>query len=119
MIRNRWNQNGMNIGSTINFSVANLMEENPTQWLFPLPRSQACSTWGTCSIIPYKIFLCAAQEWKERTLAGFRAPTMPLSRQKLKRSEEHTSELQSRQYLVCRLLLEKKKKQHSKKCSGI
>src|SRR5258707_11151499 len=28
----------------------------------------------------------------------------------LERSEEHTSELQSRQYLVCRLLLEKKKK---------
>src|SRR3712207_7671183 len=28
----------------------------------------------------------------------------------LGRSEEHTSELQSRQYLVCRLLLEKKKK---------
>src|SRR3712207_8786674 len=27
----------------------------------------------------------------------------------LRRSEEHTSELQSRQYLVCRLLLEKKK----------
>src|SRR3712207_7844058 len=29
------------------------------------------------------------------------------------RSEEHTSELQSRQYLVCRLLLEKKKKIYS------
>src|SRR3712207_7952656 len=29
------------------------------------------------------------------------------------RSEEHTSELQSRQYLVCRLLLEKKKKKHN------
>src|SRR5258707_4700863 len=29
------------------------------------------------------------------------------------RSEEHTSELQSRQYLVCRLLLEKKKQKHS------
>src|SRR5947209_12950987 len=28
------------------------------------------------------------------------------------RSEEHTSELQSRQYLVCRLLLEKKEKTH-------
>src|SRR5258707_11709209 len=28
----------------------------------------------------------------------------------IQRSEEHTSELQSRQYLVCRLLLEKKKK---------
>src|SRR5258707_5646343 len=32
------------------------------------------------------------------------APTLPDAR-----SEEHTSELQSRQYLVCRLLLEKKK----------
>src|SRR5438445_5450553 len=30
------------------------------------------------------------------------------------RSEEHTSELQSRQYLVCRLLLEKKKKKSHK-----
>src|SRR3712207_8565454 len=30
------------------------------------------------------------------------------------RSEEHTSELQSRQYLVCRLLLEKKKNAHSR-----
>src|SRR3712207_6966995 len=30
--------------------------------------------------------------------------------QRPERSEEHTSELQSRQYLVCRLLLEKKKK---------
>src|SRR3712207_8438887 len=35
-----------------------------------------------------------------KTLAGLRV-----------RSEEHTSELQSRQYLVCRLLLEKKKTQ--------
>src|SRR5947209_11657275 len=31
------------------------------------------------------------------------------------RSEEHTSELQSRQYLVCRLLLEKKKKKKKNK----
>src|SRR3712207_6941713 len=31
-------------------------------------------------------------------------------REEPQRSEEHTSELQSRQYLVCRLLLEKKKK---------
>src|SRR5947209_15445614 len=33
------------------------------------------------------------------------------------RSEEHTSELQSRQYLVCRLLLEKKKKKKIRKQS--
>src|SRR3712207_7430792 len=34
-----------------------------------------------------------------------------------KRSEEHTSELQSRQYLVCRLLLEKKKKRQNRQTS--
>src|SRR3712207_8487627 len=33
----------------------------------------------------------------------------PRARERRTRSEEHTSELQSRQYLVCRLLLEKKK----------
>src|SRR2546422_7740575 len=33
----------------------------------------------------------------------------------LLRSEEHTSELQSRLHLVCRLLLEKKKKKHSRR----
>src|SRR3712207_7106301 len=33
------------------------------------------------------------------------------------RSEEHTSELQSRQYLVCRLLLEKKITTHSTPCN--
>src|SRR5258707_11591585 len=37
-----------------------------------------------------------------------RTPLAPVRRHS--RSEEHTSELQSRQYLVCRLLLEKKKK---------
>src|SRR5947209_11887139 len=35
---------------------------------------------------------------------------LPLRGIRALRSEEHTSELQSRQYLVCRLLLEKKKK---------
>src|SRR3712207_6911195 len=38
-----------------------------------------------------------------------RSPVLLTDDQSL-RSEEHTSELQSRQYLVCRLLLEKKKK---------
>src|SRR3712207_7467393 len=35
---------------------------------------------------------------------------IPIRDVRWQRSEEHTSELQSRQYLVCRLLLEKKKK---------
>src|SRR5687768_18108319 len=39
-------------------------------------------------------------------MSGFELP--------LKRSEEHTSELQSRLHLVCRLLLEKKKKKEKK-----
>src|SRR3712207_6924974 len=42
------------------------------------------------------------QEWMAQVGARVESP----------RSEEHTSELQSRQYLVCRLLLEKKKKTH-------
>src|SRR2546422_4739103 len=37
-------------------------------------------------------------------------------RQRHERSEEHTSELQSRLHLVCRLLLEKKKLQKRQKC---
>src|SRR3712207_7388339 len=41
-------------------------------------------------------------KWAERARGHPRSSRM--------RSEEHTSELQSRQYLVCRLLLEKKKK---------
>src|SRR3712207_7225559 len=38
--------------------------------------------------------------------------TSPARKALMSRSEEHTSELQSRQYLVCRLLLEKKKTHH-------
>src|SRR3712207_7398559 len=38
-----------------------------------------------------------------------REQVMEVVRAAFRRSEEHTSELQSRQYLVCRLLLEKKK----------
>src|SRR3712207_8033773 len=42
-----------------------------------------------------------------------RRHTLPPARNDTRvRSEEHTSELQSRQYLVCRLLLEKKKISH-------
>src|SRR5258707_5693019 len=49
----------------------------------------------------------------DQALCGDRAgnsPDLPGLHPTGRRSEEHTSELQSRQYLVCRLLLEKKKK---------
>src|SRR3712207_7177617 len=50
----------------------------------------------------------------DQPLDGARDPPRPVRRRRAdrppdRRSEEHTSELQSRQYLVCRLLLEKKK----------
>src|SRR3989441_7710342 len=41
-----------------------------------------------------------------------------ITRAQLERSEEHTSELQSLAYLVCRLLLEKKKKVHISSTQG-
>src|SRR3712207_8104657 len=44
-----------------------------------------------------------------RGLAILLSLARALDQAQLRRSEEHTSELQSRQYLVCRLLLEKKK----------
>src|SRR3712207_7585580 len=46
----------------------------------------------------------------QAALAQSAAPNLqePVQIRRLRRSEEHTSELQSRQYLVCRLLLEKK-----------
>src|SRR3712207_7766999 len=51
----------------------------------------------------------------KRVIEGWLATWLPYTREAMQafapvfRSEEHTSELQSRQYLVCRLLLEKKK----------
>src|SRR3712207_7242506 len=44
---------------------------------------------------------------------GHRVPIAGVAGDQQSRSEEHTSELQSRQYLVCRLLLEKKKIIHA------
>src|SRR3712207_7589227 len=52
-----------------------------------------------------------------RPLVGIEVlfPGLVLEQEFEHRSEEHTSELQSRQYLVCRLLLEKKKKKYDKR----
>src|SRR3712207_8570297 len=53
----------------------------------------------------------AAAGGRREVHADGRARRVPALGEQL-RSEEHTSELQSRQYLVCRLLLEKKNKHH-------
>src|SRR3712207_8526880 len=51
---------------------------------------------------------CRAGRWPSRSPCGSGPTARGLE---VSRSEEHTSELQSRQYLVCRLLLEKKNNQ--------
>src|SRR3712207_9015018 len=56
-------------------------------------------------VVPGLSFAAAVQS-AER---GFVTADVPVAGEAWTRSEEHTSELQSRQYLVCRLLLEKKK----------
>src|SRR3712207_7478767 len=72
------------------------------------------------TLFPYTTLFRSGQP--PRTAAGCPPPSHPASRgcdprssrtlAPSSRSEEHTSELQSRQYLVCRLLLEKKKHLH-------
>src|SRR3712207_9547560 len=52
----------------------------------------------------------AEETGDQYALEGRHCPLKSRSARTRGRSEEHTSELQSRQYLVCRLLLEKKKK---------
>src|SRR3712207_7945975 len=61
--------------------------------LLDFERSSICSPAIDQFVSPRKAFFSCCCPWASASL----------------RSEEHTSELQSRQYLVCRLLLEKKK----------
>src|SRR3712207_7691962 len=93
-----------------------MIRRPPRSTLFPyttLFRSSPCVTWGS--------------RWSDsnRRPAVYETAALPLSyigegstnfTARLERSEEHTSELQSRQYLVCRLLLEKKKIPHQLPC---
>src|SRR3712207_7429932 len=85
-----------------------MIRRPPRSTLFPyttLFRSPpACAGRGRCR---FEVRPAAA----EGVVAERRCPRrISTTSQTPTRSEEHTSELQSRQYLVCRLLLEKKKK---------
>src|SRR5438067_8165939 len=62
------------------------------------------------TLFPYTTLFRARRPVPPPPAAGRRAPSPPPGRSPA-RSEEHTSELQSRFDLVCRLLLEKKKSQ--------
>src|SRR2546425_6289096 len=61
------------------------------------------------SILSARGFL---RPWASRWYSGAASARATPSRRRKWRSEEHTSELQSLAYLVCRLLLEKKKKKN-------
>src|SRR3712207_7913678 len=61
-------------------------------------------------VVEFGDFQMVSTGWSNRTpWDTYREEDEDDLAERLKRSEEHTSELQSRQYLVCRLLLEKKK----------
>src|SRR5215813_14755397 len=64
------------------------------------------------TLFPYTtLFRSGGSSSRRESGCGRRARSVPVGRNRTGRSEEHTSELQSRPHLVCRLLLEKKKKQ--------
>src|SRR5438445_9767378 len=83
-----------------------MLRPPPISTLFPTRRS---------SDLDESALLKLLHRWREEAeQAGHKikriAVAFEAGRDGFWRSEEHTSELQSRQYLVCRLLLEKKKK---------
>src|SRR5947209_13331871 len=78
----------------------------------PDGKSIVFSTWNAHGGGLYKANLTGKNITIQRLTkdtALFQSAVYNLTGDKIVRSEEHTSELQSRQYLVCRLLLEKKK----------
>src|SRR3712207_8729007 len=97
-----------------------MIRRPPRSTLFPYTTLfRSCDTlhFG-CDIQPDRSHAIGRALWHDRP-SDTLLPAKPLSmalkplnahgdRLRYRRSEEHTSELQSRQYLVCRLLLEKK-----------
>src|SRR2546422_2858173 len=82
-----------------------MIRRPPRSTLFPyttLFRSCPCSTRNASVLSPRSKYASGAMR--------ISSPHESLASLKNLRSEEHTSELQSRLHLVCRLLLEKKKK---------
>src|SRR2546421_6811472 len=82
-----------------------MIRRPPRSTLFPyttLFRSRICASPRATS--------CAAGWSRERCQAALQSAARHRSKDGQLRSEEHTSELQSRSDLVCRLLLEKKKR---------
>src|SRR3712207_8493965 len=98
-----------------------MIRRPPRSTLFPYTTLFRSVHWADIPSLRWLVFLAQRAEDVRALLVVATRPAEPGADQDLldalmvapsaRRSEEHTSELQSRQYLVCRLLLEKKKKQ--------
>src|SRR3712207_6958994 len=89
-----------------------MIRRPPRSTLFPyttLFRSSAAFT-GRATVLPSFAISRRRSDAAGRFAGIIHVSLSPGYFERFFRSEEHTSELQSRQYLVCRLLLEKKKK---------
>src|SRR3712207_7826746 len=91
-----------------------MIRRPPRSTLFPYTTLFRSTAEGTVKIADFgiaKATTAAQGDDAPLTTAGVAigTPAYMAPEQAMARSEEHTSELQSRQYLVCRLLLEKKK----------
>src|SRR2546422_4313855 len=96
-----------------------MIRRPPRSTLFPyttLFRSPEAPNLGSVHLnrrpisLRFLLASCAAEDFKREVRRSFAEFAETHSALTMKRSEEHTSELQSRLHLVCRLLLEKKKK---------
>src|SRR3712207_6873069 len=99
-----------------------MIRRPPRSTLFPnttLFRSDAPEALGAAGEVERHVVRGDVQQRgaRGRLVAGEVLHRLQGSGRRPLRSEEHTSELQSRQYLVCRLLLEKKKKLHAHKAN--
>src|SRR5687767_15435280 len=90
------------------FPYTTLFRSSPLSPVIIRPESPTSSppTWAASSPSRRGLGVCT-----EDLLTSWERPWLPA--RPWARSEEHTSELQSLAYLVCRLLLEKKKHKHS------
>src|SRR3712207_7287160 len=88
-----------------------MIRRPPRSTLFPYTTLFRSDDWGTAVNVQQMVFGNRGESsgsgvaFSRDEVTGAPEPSGDFLR-----SEEHTSELQSRQYLVCRLLLEKKKK---------
>src|SRR3712207_9396741 len=90
-------QIGRCVQRLVEWCVFLMIRRPPRSTLFPYT-----TLFRSLALLIYTVVRTTEEGWTSgRTLVGFAISL---------RSEEHTSELQSRQYLVCRLLLEKKKR---------